>query len=507
MELILGLIFVTSWVMVAPKVIADAVTTMRASKAGAWDTIDKQRERKDKKAASRREAISKAWAATRAARNKRAGGDGKYRPGAKAYMGDLYHGFWEDKLEKRKVKRAARPPYEYDPNKLKLRDRVDAKVAGKVQGLREKSGRFGRALINPVGEGRQDSSTTRPSPPAQPVPDEVTPEVADVVNSTGTKCGICTVEPAERYIPPIGQETPLPACIECYNDVLDARWESTQRQQGVVHDSDEYTVPAPQVVTAAEINANSVRLAPDCPRCGWVMVAPPYDGPGLSGPGELFLSPYVCPNCSKTISTRIDHNAGTIEILKPVNVADTVDKLEQKARTCEKCGSQNVNRSVAWSPDHAEAHYTCRDCGATSTQLANVDPAPGNTNNDLINGGTMSSATGDVHDVETCKAECVKLADDLSRIDTTLDVLDELVRAARDASEHIEAWLGSKNADASVSGMRTVLDMLSADNVKALIDAVSGARQGVQETIDSLSPLEEAAELVGDADGSILNGR
>lgn len=231
MELLLGLIFATSWVLVAPKVIADAVTTMRASKAGAWDTIDKQRERADKKAASRRAAISKAWAATRAARNKKAGGDGKYRPGAKAYLGDLYHGFWEDKLEKRTAKRAARPPYEYDPNKPKLRDRIDARVAGKVQVLREQSGRFGRALINPVGEGRPVGGSVRPTAPIQRIPDEVTPEVADVVDTTGTMCGMCTVVPAERYIPPIGQEQPLPACIGCYNGVLDARWASTQKQQ------------------------------------------------------------------------------------------------------------------------------------------------------------------------------------------------------------------------------------------------------------------------------------
>ena len=55
--------------------------------------------------------------------------------------------------------------------------------------------------------------------------------------------------------------------------------------------------------------------------------------------------------------------------------------------------------------------------------------------------------------------------------------------------------------------MAATLDALSADRIKELMDTVAIAKQGVQDTIDNLTPLEEAAELVGGADGSVLNGR
>jgi hypothetical protein len=133
------------------------------------------------------------------------------------------------------------------------------------------------------------------------------------------------------------------------------------------------------------------------------------------------------------------------------------------------------------------------------------DQQTSTTNN---NGGTdMNTATGDVHDVETCKTELTALADDLTRVDTALDVIDEAIRQAKAAVEHIEAWLASKNADACVPGMAAALDALSADRIKELMDAVAVAKQGVADTLDNLVPLEEAAELVGGADGSVLNGR
>jgi hypothetical protein len=338
MELILGLVFFTSWLVVAPKVIADAVATMRASKAGAWDTIDKQRDRKDKRSASRREAMSKAWATTRAARNKRAGGTGKYRPGASAYLGDLYHGFWEDKLEKRQVNRAARPAYEYDPNKPKLRDRFDAKLAGKVAGLRERSGRFGRALIDPVGERRQPADVVPPAAPTQRAPEWeefelLATDAVDTGGPTNPLCVLCHLDLAVTTIPAIGQEDPLPACPTCLDEVLDARRAQEAKQRAarsarempqvpvssVVRDSDEYVIkPAPRTeVTAEEIDANLQRLAPDCQECGTRMTVPKYEGPGLTvGILESYVSePYTCPNCGAQVGMNIDHFTGANRVI------------------------------------------------------------------------------------------------------------------------------------------------------------------------------------------------
>lgn len=119
----------------------------------------------------------------------------------------------------------------------------------------------------------------------------------------------------------------------------------------------------------------------------------------------------------------------------------------------------------------------------------------------------MTEATGDVYDVETCEAECEKLAEDLTRIDTSLDVIDEAARSLAAAAEKIGAWLTSKNAnDTSITGMATVMEMLNPERIKELMDAVAAAKQGVQDTIDSIAPYREAEQLLAGAHGSITNG-
>jgi hypothetical protein len=119
-----------------------------------------------------------------------------------------------------------------------------------------------------------------------------------------------------------------------------------------------------------------------------------------------------------------------------------------------------------------------------------------------------TSATGDVHDVETCDHELDALTDDLTAIDTALDVIDEKVREARTSAELIQAFLAGKNVDGNVlAGLATALDMLGPDAIKTLIDGIAAAKAGVAETKDAMGPLREANELVGAADGSVLNGR
>lgn len=121
---------------------------------------------------------------------------------------------------------------------------------------------------------------------------------------------------------------------------------------------------------------------------------------------------------------------------------------------------------------------------------------------------TTSTATGDAHDVETALHQCGLLHDDLVRIDTALDVIDEAIINAGTAAELIEAFLASKSVDDSaVGGMATARERLSPEHIKTLIDAVDAAKQGVRAAEDELRRLQELESQLNGADGSVLNGR
>lgn len=129
----------------------------------------------------------------------------------------------------------------------------------------------------------------------------------------------------------------------------------------------------------------------------------------------------------------------------------------------------------------------------------------------MAHGGSTStgsgSATGEVHDVESCDAQLDALDDDLDAMNNAVDAIDTAVGDALSAVERMRAWLQKKNVDQAVTGMDQVADVLNPDSIKAIIDAVAGAKAGVQTTRDGLAPLREARDLVGDADGSAINGR
>jgi hypothetical protein len=149
--LILGSLVLTACAKVGLDATTDAVTTLRASKAGQWDLIDRDRARR----AASRQVWAKAWAERRVARHRKAGGDGDYRPGAREYGRDLYHGFWEDMLERRGKKRAVRPEWVYDPDRPSLAQRFDAAVLDRVGRIRasrgwEKTKNAARVLVEPV---------------------------------------------------------------------------------------------------------------------------------------------------------------------------------------------------------------------------------------------------------------------------------------------------------------------------------------------------------------------
>lgn len=137
-SLVLGLLVVTGCLHVTARVVADSIATVRAAKADQWGVIDRDRDRR----AARADRWAQAWKEVRARRHRAAGGDGDYRPGVKAYAGDVYHGFWEGQMAKRQAKRAARPEAWYDPDRKPWHVRFDEAVLDKVARARQRWGQY-----------------------------------------------------------------------------------------------------------------------------------------------------------------------------------------------------------------------------------------------------------------------------------------------------------------------------------------------------------------------------
>jgi hypothetical protein len=567
LELLLGAAIMSLWAMTIPGVVADAITTMRAAAAGEWDTVNKQRDRKAAKSQSRRELASKAWAAARTARNKKAGGTGQYRPGVGAYLSDVYHGLCEDGLEKRHVKRANRPPI--GPyGKRPIADRLDDAFQAKVEKQRQQTGYVGRVarkLIDPVGEKRQPTGAVESDPldtfeellvatlrARKAAGSAASGQAGSQSDGPRIACPVCgdTLTMAGG-----GWEHPEGStCALGYP--LDVQKDDTPTS--VVHDDEHpYCVSpcGPKCTTQRHSysRASSGKWAWSCRRPGCdgkgfdydtetlardaaarhrcANGTPPSDGVQVLGGVKAATTGNVSsvPGSQDNELTRAAMDA--LADADPDNMRrarNMDDAHESMYRKFPKVDPVAINEAIV-AADRVPGCNTCgqrhgakppcvhRQAAANRlreararAQAAMSAPKTSTTNdpNNTSNGGTtVNTATGDVHDVETCKNECEALADDLVRVDTALDVIDEAIRSAQAAVEHINAWLKSKNADACVPGMDAALDALSADRIKELIDTVAIAKQGVQHTIDNLVPLEEANELVGNTDGSALNGR
>jgi hypothetical protein len=166
---------------------------------------------------------------------------------------------------------------------------------------------------------------------------------------------------------------------------------------------------------------------------------------------------------------------------------------------------KHIDQSI---PDHADENLT----GPQPVDAARWNRAageqPATEGDPMTDANTAGTATGDAHDVESALHECGLLDDDLTRIDTSLDVIDEAITSAAAAAERIEAFLASKNVDDSaVGGMATARDALSPDRIKELMDAVAAAKQGVKDAVAELERLQELESQLAGADGSVLNGR
>lgn len=492
----------------APRAIADAITTARASKAGQWDFLDKDRDRRDAKSQRWAQRWGKAWDATRTRRHKQAGGDGNYRPGLKAYGGDVYHGWVEDLIAKRQAKRAARQPFAYDPDAPKWHERVDEAVFAAGRQIRQRWERRGNQRAVRPGEESVTLAELFPEPqgpwehavPVQPPgghdepewltpdPDELNGDIGVVHDSNWYKiprnhCWDCNRCGAVGLDYPT-KEAAAEAASEHYCDPTRPADEARERLHRALADD-----------RAAEPRCWCGALAVDGPYCPTHDYrTPPQDRALYDG------QPY-------TDLTGVPDDAGY--------------------RRCDRCGSPMLPVAGTQHFDAdggAMVSTRCAGCGdiqsGHSWDWTDKPPAedpddPDHQDDDQITeptsnqGDTMSSttATGDVHDVESCDAQLDALDDDLDGIANTLDALDTAVGDITKAAELISAWLAAKDIDAAFGGMATVQDMLGADRLKELLDAVAAAKHGVEATRDAMGPLREARDLVGSAAGSAVNGR
>lgn len=165
----------------APRAIADVAESLRASKAGAWDHLDRQHARRAEVSARRAgyaERVAQAWRTRRAMRALQAGG-GEVRPGLRHYLGDVYHGAWEDALARRQARRAAREPF--DPAapgfSERFAGRVDDAVARGVARVRGRRAALADEHVEPepgeqiepvADETPEPTADSDPEPPPQP---------------------------------------------------------------------------------------------------------------------------------------------------------------------------------------------------------------------------------------------------------------------------------------------------------------------------------------------------
>ncbi|MGA3562655.1 hypothetical protein [Melissospora conviva] len=378
LDLILGALVVALWVKAIPAAVADAVTMMRASKAGEWGLISDNWKRRD----ARKEARRKAWQDVRANRSRKAGGDGTYRPGVGAYMSDVYHGLWEDQLEKRAAVRAARPPVGPDgrrPGQTSFADRLDERITTKVQGLREKTGRVGHLLLDPVEFGPRpvadvvDRPRTTTGPTINPMGacescGRDTTAAMLVDTAYGLVCGQCAREDAlydrgERK-PHDTWETPDGLTCETCGEQLQVS------AGGVVQ---HLHSPDDNHGAHGWFNGDYLRTV-DCAHCQ-ARVPEPLLVDAPNGAGR------VCKACAAVLASADMHPA-----------ADADGPLW----TCPGCGARLHRDGLTGAWEHPQGSTCPKATNTDNTTDTDTTTATGTVPAADEKGSTMTTATGDL---------------------------------------------------------------------------------------------------------------
>ncbi|WP_250029845.1 hypothetical protein [Paractinoplanes maris] len=358
-----------------------------------------------------------------------------------------------------------------------------AKAAGQEPVKTGKSGfwqQFKEALVAPVGEKPANPPTEAPAPVAEPAQAPEGPVIAC------DECGVTLADNSGAWDHPAGSTCPKAA---------KRRPQPRPRPARVTQPAG---VTAPVAATRPDRSANPpAKYGWNCPRCG--MRRPPFGTKedaqaGLNMHNEGECQRRQADNTTQGLSPTGHNKQEEGDVTSPaISAAETEAYRHEMFGAC----SQDPKRCPHCADEERQRE---RDKTARVTD---------NKENDMTDTATAtSSATGDAHDVESAINECGLLDDDLTRIDSALDVIDEAITNSGSAAEKIEAFLASKNvADSAVGGMAAARDHLSPERMKVLIDAVAAAKQGVQAAAEELRRLQDLEQQLQGADGSVLNGR
>ena len=405
--------------------------------------------------------------------------DGKPTIGdvARVYLGDAF----QDVIDAHDRRRAEKKAQKQENTQAIAEQRPARQVR---PGWKQRVARAWQLLTGPVGDKPDSADQNGPATPST-----VVEKVKDALDVDAT-------------------DGPIITCDECGARLVDAAG-------GWAHPTGSACGKADRIDQAATAPAVAEPAAPQ-------------QGPAVAG--------LVCPRCEKTVyQLDFEHGACRSCVTRTGSVREFWERHVNEAKNAYHNGDWvTADRHLAAIEAHLPAVYRTRHGDlqayirtpeadrrfnngyqrlflpawrADIQQRINTDATPteGDTMTDIT---SVGSATGDAYDVETALNECNLLGDDLGRIDTALDTIDEAITNAGAAAEKIEAFLASKSIDdCAVGGMSTARDMLSAERIKALIDAVAAAKAGVRAAEDELRRLQDLGSQLNGADGSVLNGR
>lgn len=206
----LGALVIAAFIMVVPGGVADGIAAVRA----AWTNDQKYLREDQARRRARTQRIADAWSHRRAARSLNAGGDGTYRPGAWAYLRDIYHGFFEARLEKSQAKRGTvnddsalarkveqlrseRDASLHDEPHVDVPDTARPDPEPEPQRPPEPEAPVAQVIpLRPLTPYRPHQITPEPQRPAEAAPTEGVPAVttAEVMNNEGARANFAEMQ-------------------------------------------------------------------------------------------------------------------------------------------------------------------------------------------------------------------------------------------------------------------------------------------------------------------------
>lgn len=159
--MLIAALFVSAVITRLPQALSDYAEARKAAAAGEWGHLKGMRESRDAATAARADRRGK-WA-ERIYDDWQARDRGEKRPGFWAWLGEVWHGAWEDTLAQREARRAAREPF--DPATPTWRDRAFQWGKAKAEGWKRKKV-ASESDVEPERPGCVDVVPDEPEPTA-----------------------------------------------------------------------------------------------------------------------------------------------------------------------------------------------------------------------------------------------------------------------------------------------------------------------------------------------------